>query len=331
MRRFNQLNKFGFGLRPLFAIDDPDGGGGGGNDPPSDPPSDPPPSDPPPSDPPADPPSNYFQAVPEDWRSQALTSMGLEEGTDDFTKRLSQMERVSDFSVFGKNYFEAQDKIRAGEVSTGLPAEPTDEQLAAYREANGIPGAADAYELALDQGLVLGDADKESMKGVFEAAFGGNVTSETMSNIVNAHLTYEQSRVETMMAQDGLDEQAATQQLKETWGGDYERNKNMSNALIAQLPATLQDEFKNARLASGKALLNSPEMLVAMANWMSTFVPAALVVPGSTNPMKTIVDEIKSFKTRMSEDSEGWHKDKDAQNRYMELLDAKSRLSGKSA
>jgi len=322
MRRFNQ-RRFGK-FKTIYMIDDPDagGGGGGGDDPAPADPVDPAPLDPAPNDPPADPPANYFgEGMPETWRNDALSKAGFEEGSDDYAKALKQLDRVSDMGSFTKNYLSAQDKIRKGEISNGLPDDPSDEQMAAYREAQGVPETAKDYQLSLDDGLVLGEGDEAIMGGIYDIAHANNISSEAMSAMTNAMLSGRQVEADARISQDGIDQQLTDSQLKEAWGGDMTTNINMVKGLISQLPESIKESFENARLPDGKAIFNSPEMMIAMSDWARKINPSATVVPNSANPMQSMNDEIKKFEGMMG--TPEWHKDTDSQKRYMDLLNAR--------
>lgn len=291
-------------------------------------PVDPTPSgDPTPVDPAPAEPKPFFSEMPDDWRNQAVALTGLEPG-EDFDKRVGQMERHTDMASVLKSGFEAQDKIRKGEISTGLPENATDEQLSAYREANGIPTEASAYELSLDEGLVLGEADGRIMEGVYEFAHGENIPTKAMSGMTNAYLKGREAEKEAMVAQDGIDKQTVDRQLKEAWGNDYAKNVNMVQGLINQLPETVVEGFKNARMegGGGKGVFNSPEIVIAMADWARKINPAATVVPNSDNPMQTMNEKIAAYEKRMGEDSVAWHKDKAAHKDYMDLITARDQM-----
>lgn len=272
-----------------------------------------------------DTPVDYFATAPEDWRNQILTKAGFEEG-EGFDKAMKQLDRVSDFGVLAKNYLSAQDKIRSGEISNGLPEDPTDEQMADYREAHGIPQSPEEYTLNLEEGLELGEGDEEVMKDVYQIAHANNVSPEVISDITNAMLKHEQGKMDTRISQDGIDQQLTDKQLKETWAGDFKTNLNMVKGLINQLPATVKEQFESARMPDGKAVFNSPEMMVAMAEWARTINPAATVVPNSNNPMQTMNDEISALEDRMG--TQEWYKDTDAQQRYQNLVEARERMAG---
>jgi len=305
----------------------PEPGEGGGGDPtPNDPPAgDPPANDPPANDPPANnPPAAFYEALPETWRNEMVDSMGMEDGTDK-DKLLAQLGRVPDFKTLTKNYFSAQDKIRSGQIETGLPENPTDEQLSEYREANGIPTKAEDYSLSLDEGLVLGDADERIMEEVYQVAHGENLSNNTMNKLSNAMMTARQVEQDNISQQDGMDQQSATQLVKDEWGGDYQTNINMIKGLMNTLPESVKEEFENARLSDGRALFNSPEVLVFMSNIARTMNPSGTVVPNSNNPTQAISDEIKTLEGKMGNDE--WFKDEASQKRYRDLIDAQSRMT----
>lgn len=321
LKKMRKRNQMRFGAMAHQFINMIDGGDGGGSDPA---PADPAPSDPPASDPAPAEPVDYFAGAPEDWRNQILNKAGFEAG-DDFDKGMKQLDRVSDFGVLAKNYLSAQDKIRSGEISNGLPEDPSDEQMAAYREANGIPQTPEEYSLSLEDGLVLGDGDEEVMSKIYELAHAENVSPEFISKITNEMLRSDQAKADAFVSQDGIDQQITGKQLKEAWGGDYTTNLNVVKGLINQLPANVKEQFESARMLDGKAVFNSPEMMIAMAEWARKINPSATVVPNSANPMQTMTDEIKALEDRMGD--AGWHKDTDAQARYQSLITAKEQMS----
>lgn len=326
MRKRNKFSK----LRHVYMVEgeavvDPVGGepvvtdpaaGGGAGPAPTDPVIDP--------AKPADPAPDYFSTAPEDWRAQMLKKAGYEEG-EDFDKGMKQLERVSDFGTLAKNYLAAQEKIRKGEISNGLPENATDEQMQAYREANGVPATPQDYALQLEEGLVLGETDEKIMQGIYEIAHSKNIPADAVSEMTNAMLKGRQIEAQNRLNQDGVDKQTTDKMLKEAWAsGDFETNLNMVKGLVNQLPESVKDAFLDARLPDGKAVFNSPEVMIAMADWARQINPAATVVPNSNNPMQTMETEIKALEARMSEP--GWHKDKEANDRYVALVDAKRRM-----
>ena len=268
----------------------------------------------PPADPPAgDPPANFFATMPDSWRQDLVSSAGFE--GEEAEKRQGQLDRVMNMETL------AQDKIRKGELSNGLPENPSDEQVAEWRDANGVPEAPDKYELSLDEGLVLGDEDNRILDGVFKAAHESNIPASAMSAMTNAMLAGREAESEAMEAQDGVDSQTTSRQLKDAWKGDYQANLNMVQGLVGQLPSSIRDEFAGARMADGKAMFNSPEVMVFFADMARKLNPAGTVVPNSANPTQAISDEIAKLEGRMGDTD--WHKDTASQARIQQLYKAR--------
>jgi hypothetical protein len=289
------------------------------NEPPA---GDPPPS-PPVGEPPAEPPKAFYESMPEDWRNQIVDSLGIEDQAEK-DKRLGQLNRFSDIKSMSKTLFESQDKIRSGQIETGLPENATGEQLKDYREANGIPESAEGYAEFLDEGLVLGEADQRIMDGVYQTALDNNVPASTVNQLTSAMMAARQTEQDGIVAQDGVDQQQTERMAKEMWGGDYQANINMISGHLNKLPAELKESFINGRLSDGKAIMNSPEILSFLSDAARLANPAGTVVPNSSNPGQSIKDEIKTLESKMGTD--GWYKDKDAQARYQQLVDAQESM-----
>lgn len=267
-------------------------------------------------------PTNWFDSAPETWRQDWVSKAGYD---GDEAKTVSGMlDRVTDPGALLKNYTAAQEKIRKGQVSNGLPDDPSDEQLTAWREANGVPGSAEDYQLTLKDGLALSDNENEIFKDVFSAAHSKNISNEAMNELANSFKVSQARIIERQMAQDGIDSQQGAQVLKEAWQGDYQTNINMVSGLLNQLPESVRDVFKESRLADGRGMMNSPEVMHFFADIARKVNPAGTVVPNANNPTQAISDEIKALEARMGDRE--WFKDKAAQNRYQQLVTARQQM-----
>ena len=270
-----------------------------------------PPADPaaPPADP-AAPPSPWFQsegALPDDWREQLA-------GGDD--KRLNDLRRVPDFGTFTKRYFDAQETIRKGLKPSGPPEDEA--ALTEWRKENGIPEAPDKYELKLEEGLTLSDADRESLQPLFEIMHQDNIKGETANKLINSYFKMQSLERDHAYQQDQLDAGDAEKTMRRQWGNDFEANQNLiATVLQAELGQEMFELFEGARLANGKALFNEPAVLQAFANIARAVNPVAALVPGGNNPMQTLQDELKSLQSEIGSDS--WYKDKGKQERFLEI------------
>jgi len=225
----------------------------------------------------------------DNWR-QALA------GEDE--KALSQLERFSTPNDLYDSYRQAQDKISKGQAKT-LPEEPTDEELSAWREANGIPAKADAYDLTLDDGLVIGEDDKPIVNNMLTAMHGANINQDQAKAVMNAYYTMERDQIAAVADKDETDKTEAVQRLRDEWGPDFAGNKNALTSILNMVPEAVRDSFKGGRMADGTAMMNSPEMLMFLADMSRKTNPAATVVPNADNPGQAIADEIKDIEAKM--------------------------------
>jgi hypothetical protein len=244
---------------------------------------------------------------------------------EDVTKYAKQLERVSDMGTFLRNYANAQDKIRSGQLSSGLPENATEEQLAEWRTANDVPAAPADYNLTLPEGTVLGEEDKAILEPVLAAGHALNLSNKQASAMVGEFLKGREAEIEAISAQHIQDKQTCEQALAKVWKqGEMEVNRNILTGWLNGIPEAVRDSFKNAVLSDGRMLMNSPEMWLFMVDQARQINPLGAVVPNSNNPVQAVDDEIKALKARMG--TKEWYEDTEAQQRYQELLDAKGRM-----
>lgn len=251
-----------------------------------------------------------------------VTAAGFE--GDAASKASGMLERVVDEGTLLKNYVEAQEKIRTGQISSGLPENPTPEQMTEWRGNNDVPAESKDYNVTLDEGLIIGDQDQAILDDIYRVGHEGNVPNSVMSGMVNSFLAAREAEIDSIQQDDGIHNQQTSQKLKEAWGQDYDTNINMVKGLFNGMPETMRDEFLGARMPDGRAVFNSPEAMVFFGDMARKLNPAGTVVPNSNNPVQAIDDEIKSLEGKMKEP--GWHKDVDSQSRLTALYNAQENM-----
>jgi len=264
-------------------------------------------------------PMAFLDAVPDNWREQLA---------GENTKRLNDLKRVPDFGAFADRYFNAQEKIRAGQIAPLAP--PTDdstpEEVAEWRELHNVPATVDEYKLTLDDGLVLGEADEMVMGDVFAAAHSLHVPPGVVSQLANAMLRGRETVAHQAELKNEEERKQCVAALRETWRGSHDTNINMvRSTIVGALPESVRDAFAGAVMADGRKVFNTPEVIIAMADWARKLNPSATVVPESANPMQTINDEIKALESKMG--TAEWFKDEASQKRYVDLVTAKENLT----
>ena len=284
-------------------------------DPDNNPPPGKPPADPPPGDPPADPPPpTWMQSVPDDWREQLG---GEDEG------KLKKLGRYTDFNKFLDGSFEAHEKARQGQVAQGLPENPTDEQVKEFREANGIPVDGE-YQLSLEDGVELTDADNEIMKSVLPVALASNIGTAEMSAITSAMITARNTQIDAILAQDTADQQTTDEFLRsqENWGADFSTNQQMVDNLITRmLPGDQQEAFKNARDGDGKMLMNNPAVRQMLANIERNINPMSTIPGGQENAGQTARDIVNQAKKFYNDKDMKAYDDPGFQKKYLQAIE----------
>lgn len=262
--------------------------------------------------------TSFYSAIPDDWREQVA-------GEDEAFK--NDLKRYTSFDKWVESGWNAKQNIRKGETSTGLPDEPSDEQMAAYREANDIPAGFADYKIELDGGMELSEMDMEVMETVQKVAHEQNMSNETLSAITNVHLQAREAQLQQLEAQDGLDHQATEKIMRDNWGGNYDTNMGSVLSMLGRLPEDIRDEVIMGRTASGKGLMNTPEFVQMLADVALEVNPMANIPGGADNMDGTADQIISKVKTIFAEGREAtdYYKDEKLQKMYEQALAAKAK------
>jgi len=239
---------------------------------------------------------------------------------EDYTPILG---RFNDEESFVKGAVQAHEKLRAGEIQHGLPEGATDDQVTAYREANGIP-LDGKYEIT---GQAT-EMDLEMLAPVMEYAHEHNIRGEDLNGLIDAYFGSRDKLMEDVQQQDGLDKQEFTRVMKETWKGDYETNMNRATNRFNLLPEADRDFIKGAKMEDGTALTNSPSFMSWLVNMDREISPMA-PLPGATeSTLKDALTVITESEKRMGEDRPAWFKDVKAQELYQRALEMRDKYEG---
>jgi len=244
------------------------------------------------------------------WRDRFTAHQGKDE---DYAPILG---RFQDEASFIQGAVQAHEKLRAGETATGLPDDPTDEQLGAYREANGIPVDGKYDFSAADR--ELSEMDLEMLGPVSEIAHKHNISQEALTELMGTYMGETDKVVELMHTQDNLDAQEFTTQMKEQWGPEFTINMNRASNQLNLLPESIRDQVKQAKMPDGRGIMNSPEFMTWLVGVDRQITPMDPMKGGTEATLNDARQVVAKAKDRMRDDSIGWHKDKQAQAEYMQ-------------
>ena len=159
-------------------------------------------------------PESFFEAhdalVNKDWRADLAGDDG---------KFLTTLQRFSEPADMGKSYRESQEMIRSGKLKELPGEESTDEDIAAYREANGIPAEAAGYLENLPEGVVIGEEDKEIFEDFMGVLHGQHVAPGVAHSVIGWYNEFAEKEQEAQRELDGTQSQEANDQLRNSAPG----------------------------------------------------------------------------------------------------------------
>lgn len=244
-------------------------------------------------------------------------------------KRLGVFKRYNSPEALGDALIAAQQRISSGEIRQPLPANATPEQIAAYRQANGIPETPNGYLEKLPAGLIIGEDDKPLVTDFATFMHGKNLPPAA----VHAGIEWYNQLAERQIAENAEAENAAKQQTEDTlraeWGGEYRMN---TNGVTNFLTATVADDSLREQIQG--AIATSPNFAKWVANLarqdrpdlFTTIVPAGASVGGQGNE-----ERIAEIEKLMRTNRKAYDKDETLQKELRDRYDARARLKQRGA
>lgn len=258
---------------------------------------------------------------PEDWRQKLV-------GDDE--KALKRLERYKSPADVSKALFAAQQKISSGELKSAKPENASPEEIAKWRKDNGIPDSPDKYDLALPDGLVIGENDKPIVDEVLKAAHEADASPAVVQSMVSTFYKMQDMQAAQQAEQDAAFKAETEDALRSEWGNEYRRNLNQVEGFLGGLPNGLGARLAMARLSDGRPLGADPDAVAWLAQQAREANPLASVMgndPGDKG--QALSDEIASLETMMGDrKSEYWKgpKAESLQARYRELVTVREKV-----
>lgn len=274
-------------------------------------------------------PSPFYSEVPENWRDDILTALNLE--GDAATRAKSELSRVKDLPSAFKRMLDAQEKIRQGQQTSQLPDDATDEQIAEWRAANGVPATHKEYTLDLGEGVVLGENDKALMGSIQEAAHKHNVSNEQMNAIATTFFEAQKAQTERREALDVQARNNLDRTLGEMWGGDKQRNMNIMAGVLQRMPEGLNDKLHTVRGPDGNPLAYDPTFLNYILDLEMQANPTVTIAPdGGASGIATVQSRIGEIRSIMQNDPDKYWKDEKMQAELRSLFEVEEKLQRNS-
>jgi hypothetical protein len=248
-------------------------------------------------------------------------------GTDASLKaRLARMRGPEDLLTA---YRSLEQQMSSGAYKKALPTRYTDQELAEYKRANGIPDKAEDYDTALGNGIVWGEADKPHIDNFTKYALENNMTPDEVKKGLGWWASYQNDLVAQVETND---EQNATQgriQLRSMWGADQPKNLNFIKTKLDGYGPTFFNDLMNARLDSGVRFGDNPQMLNMLLEQLNQADPYGRELPGGgVDAGKTLDAELAELNVLMADKSSRyWRGDQanDLQARWRTLYELTER------
>lgn len=257
--------------------------------------------------------------LPPDYRARMLK--GLE--GDDLRAATNILERLGSPADIVKKLLSQERTLSQPRKAAKPGKDAKPEELAAWRKENGVPDAPDKYEIKLPDGKVLGDADKAVLKDFAPALHEAGLSNEQMSTVVDRYLSIVEAETNKMVETDATNRATNEAALRAEWGSDFQRNLNAISVIMQDAPKGMSDQLLNGRLADGRKIGDTPEVLKFLSGLALQAVPAATLLPNDMPNGATLVSEIAAIEQKMKTDIAGYFKDPVMQKRYADLLQAR--------
>lgn len=260
---------------------------------------------------------------PADWREKIA-------GTDaEAAKALGRYATPADVA---KALRAAQIKISSGELRAVLPKNPSAEQLAEWRQSNGIPESPEKYDLDLGGGLVVGEDDKPLVDDFLKVAHQNNLTPDQTKAVLRGYYSAQEAVSTARAEEDRRIQDESEETLRGEWGTEFRGNINRVVQLLDRVaPDGLAEQFLSGRLADGTPIGSSPAALKMLLGLSLIENPAGVLVPAGGSQSEGLDGEIAKIEKFMKTNRTAYNKDEKMQARYRDLLDAREKMKGRAA
>lgn len=246
---------------------------------------------------------------PEDWRAKFS-------GGDE--QKAARLQRYASPQAVADALIAAQNKLRSGEVKPVLGKDAKPEEIAAFREAHGIPAEPSKYDLG---DLAIVTEEKALVDKFLTSAHGVNMTPEQVRASLAAYTEISEAARNERATQDQEIKATAEDKLRAEWGPEYRTNLNLVTNMLDAGPEGLRDKLLRGRLADGTPIGSSVEALQFLVGLARERNPAGVVTPSGVVSAQNVDDEIQKIEKTMRENRAAYNRDEAMQARYRQLLE----------
>ncbi len=250
----------------------------------------------------------------EKWREEMAS--GDEKALKELQKHKSPADAI-------KAYRELQKEFSRTRPLPQLAKDATPEQVKEYREAAGIPESWEKYDIQLDKGLTIGEADKPAVNEYLKEFHNANLKPEEVKKVLQIHFEHQNKiAAEAMKIVEAHEQQTATT-LRQELGVKYDESLNKAASFLQEsLGSESYERLRQAVAPDGTLLINDPKLL-------KHFIDAAGNKYGNATPPPTVGHNLASQAAKKAElekiaatNPKLWYDSLDLRTEYSELTKA---------
>jgi len=250
-------------------------------------------------------------------------------------KLLARLERYQSPKAALDALIAAQNRISSGELRKPLGENASSEEVASYRQQNGIPEKPEGYFEKLPEGLVIGAEDKPLFENFAKGLHALNADPKIAHYAVKWYNDFLDEQGAKTVEADTSQKTEVEDALRAEWGNDYRANINHIHGFLSSAPEGVAALVMNARGPDGRAILNDAHVVRWLASVSRELNPVGTIVPGSGGTSTATIDtEITGIEKLMGDRSSAYWKGPEAskmQARYRDLIDARETLKKRNA
>ena len=273
-------------------------------------------AEPKPGEPPPIPaPANW----PEDWRQKIA---------GDDKKEIDRLARFGSPEDIFKSLRELERKLSSGQYAKRLPTHYTEQELAEYRKANGIPDKPEDYDTDIGGGIVWGEEDKPLIEDFTKFAHENHAPPEFVKMGLEWWARQQETLENRLEEQDQINYQAGADELRAEWGAEMKANINAIKNMLEGTPGAW-DFIMGARDETGRRNGDNPVVLKGLGAVARELNPYGSLVPSSgTDAGATVQARMAEIQSLMGNKmSAYWRGPQSAalQEEYRRLIDMNER------
>ncbi len=275
---------------------------------------------------------------PEDWTEKAAEHYAAGDKKS-YARELKRLGRIKDPAALYGMYREAEGRLTSGGLVKIPGKDASEEDVAAYHKALGVPEKAEGYfkDIKLDNGAVIGDADKPVVEYFANAAHEGGMPPGAFNKLINAYYAAEEDRAAALDDADDAFKTDSTKELKEELGPSYRRQTNGIGSLFKTAPGGTDAKNQKAlfnrllagRMADGRIVGDDPDMIRWLVGMNGELNPASMVVEDGDQSGKSIATELAEIKKLRNTDPT-LYDSKETQAREQELIAAQTKIQARA-